>query len=346
MRIIIVLAAAALAWAAPARATPTLNQIEQAQPVPGADPSEYAEALRGYGEWVVRVSQIHAPLQATLNGLSGEWETVRSSRRPEALAEFRASVARAVSQLDAVHAELSALPNPDVSVIAFPSGLRPEAMGAEMLRLNRQLRAAVESFLPAIDAVGRGDAAAADAAVRRMMEGLGLVLESNVVVSRAMLSIVPRAGAEWEIANIEHLFFRAAARTFRSWPHLLAGTSDASLVPELLQIADELETNAAAGDRKNEDDLAGLSIELSVAPGEVDPNVVAVQRQARGAMEAARGIFAVARRLARQIREGARRLNGDAGGFEAFANLFTHFREFRRDYDAAVLAMGAAMAAR
>lgn len=344
MRIVYLLAMS-LAWAAPTGATPTLTEIEQAQPVPGAEPAQYAEALRAYGQWVVRLSELQAPLQAGLSGLSGEWETVRRSGRPEALAAFRASVSAVLSQLDSVHQELSALPAPDVSLIAFPAPLRPEALVQEMLRVNRELRAAMAGFIPAVDAIARNDAAGADAAVRRTLEGLGLVLESNVVVSRAMLSILPRDGAEWEVGNIEHLFYRGASRAFRAWPHLLGGTSDPTLASELLQIADELDRAADSGELKNERDLAELDAGLDAAAADVDPAVGALQRQAAGAFEATRQIFTLARRLASQIRSGARSLEGERLDLQPFAALFVHFREFRRDYDAAVRAMGAAMAA-
>lgn len=340
----ILLTMAALAWSSPVAAKPTLFETEQAAPVAGADPAQYADAMRAYGEWIVRLGEAQAPLQAHLNGLHGEWQAVLRSRRPADIQRFREHIAEALSRVDAAHDALSSLPSPDVSLIELPDALTPDAIVRNMMRINRELRTAIETFGPAIDATLSGDSAAAEAAVRRMLTSVGLVLESNVVTSRAMLSVASPEDGSWELQNVEHLYFRVAARAFGAWPRILEGRPEPGLWADLLAIADELDATAEAGAAKTDAEAAAFDAELEAMSADPDPAVSEVLRNAAASVEVSGRVFSLARRLAGQIRANKSSHAGSGTDVQSLMTLFSHLREFRSEYDAIVTAIGAAMA--
>jgi len=296
-------AAASLAGGLAAAAAPP-----RSRPVASA---RVAQDLRAYGEWLARLDAIERPLQAGLAGLGARWAEAGRLPDPRAAAAlFRPVVARMAALVEETNARLRALSVPDLSSLRLIEGLRPAEVVGQMIRINSGIRDVVDAYNLLMDSLASADPRAADAAGQRMMEGIGLVFDGQIVFTRASLAATPRAEARWEMINVQLLYLRAVARAHASWPHARARTPDPGLAPDLLAIAAELETTASEGTAK----LDGLIARTEAAGAEAgrarDRGRALALRRSAAMLRVDRRIFPLARRLAAILRDGAAALDG------------------------------------
>jgi hypothetical protein len=303
-RIVPTIVAAALAGglAAAAPAPPRSRPVASAQ---------VAADLRAYGEWLARLDAIERPLRTELAGLNARWEEANRRADPRAAAaQFRPVVARMAALIDETNARLRALSAPDLASLRLIEGVRPADVVGQMIRINSGLRDVVDAYHPLMDSLASADPRAADAAGRRMMEGIALVFEGQIVFTRASLAATPRAEARWDMINVQLLYFRAVARAHATWPHARARTPDPGLAADLRAIAAELETTATEGAAK----LEGLIARTEAAGAEAgrarDSGRALALRRSAAMLRVDRRIFPLARRLAAILRDGAAALDG------------------------------------
>lgn len=270
-----------------------------------------AADLRAYGEWLARLDAIEGPLRTELAGLSARWdEANRRADARAAAAQFRPVVARMTALIEETNARLRALSVPELSSLQLIEGVRPAEVVGQMIRINSGIRDVVDAYNPLMDSLASADPRAADAAGQRMMEGIGLVFDGQIVFTRASLAATPRAEARWDMINVQLLYFRAVARAHATWPHARARTPDPGLAPDLRAIAAELETSATEGAAK----LEGLIARTEAAGAEAgrarDSGRALALRRSAAMLRVDRRIFPLARRLAAILREGAAALEG------------------------------------
>ena len=270
-----------------------------------------AQDLRSYGEWLARLDAIERPLQTELAGLGARW--AEASRRADpraAAAQFRPVVARMAALVEETNARLRALSVPELSSLRLIEGLRPADVVGQMIRVNSGIRGVVDSYNPLMDSLVSADPRAADAVGQRMMEGIGLVFDGQIVFTRASLAATPRAEPRWEMINVQLLYFRAVARAHASWPHARTRTPDPGLAADLLAIAAELETSATEGTAKLDGLIARTQAAGAAAERARDRGPALALRRSAAMLRVDRRIFPLARQLAAILRDSAAALDG------------------------------------
>lgn len=334
--------AALLAVAAPVAAKPAMSRNEAPAPEIAADAADVAAATTAYGQMIIRVSEVQAPVQQEMAGLQVEWQAILQGNRADT-GSFRRRVAAIQDRIDRANAQLEALELPDVSALGLEGELEPPALVAEMVRVNREMRGVVGGFNRVLDAIEANDTTAAITELAQMMEGLRLVFESQAVTQRASMAVMIRENASWDLANIELLFIRLGARLFAAATPGLRGAPDPALAGDLLEIAAELEATAEAGEAKLDHEIAESDAARRTPrngrPAEVDE----VLGRVSATLEAGRGSFTLGRRLAGQLRSGVSRLGGGRVDMQVLVELTGAMREARAEFDRITIATGQAM---
>lgn len=346
MRYLLLVAAAAalIASGGPAAAVPTTE--EQRVPATGSEPEveRAAAEMEAYGNWLLRIGQLQAPANQALQDLHGAWQNAAASgdmRRTGPT--VRAVVGRTLELLDQADAQLAAVETPDFPSLDLPDDLRTAALLAVARQTNRQVRAAIESAVPMLEAFERDDRRATEAALLRMVDALLQVLESQVALGRASLAATPREESTWEMTNIDLLTARTGARILAVLPAVQAGTGDPELGSDLVRFADELETSAGAGEQKLDAELAELAAALAEAEVARDRASQTILRRAIAALRAGRRLFPLAHSFAGTLRRESARLRGGAN-LEAVRAVSSALRETRWEIDRIGIDVAAAVA--
>lgn len=316
--------AAALAWAAPLAGQPASNETPPAAEAIGAE-------LDAYGQWLGRLRAIEQPVQAELGGIGQAWQAAQAEGGGprEAAARFRPVIARGLATVDAANAQLQALGTPQMDAIDLPAEIRPAVLLDHMLRLNGEIRTVIEGFNPMLDALDRNDTAGVEQAAIRTLEGLRLIIESQVVLTRAELASVSREESMWEVTNFKLIYLQASARVFRAYRPFDPPQVDEDLPRELLAFATQLELDARAGSEKIETELADYSAVLAETEQGGDSSQIGLLRRVIAVFGVNRSYFSLARDLATLLRSEAPLFRGRPVTQESFARFFGQLQRIR-----------------
>jgi len=335
---LVLLAVAACAWSVPSSA-------QRAPRRPPVTTATLDADLAAYGAWLGRVQQVEAPLQAELSGLSASWqEAVRGVGIAEAVARFRPVVARILATADRTDAALRAMDAPEFAGFPIAQDLRPPAILGKMIEINGNIRAAIDSFNPLLDAALHNDEAAVAAAAARMIAGFRLVLESQIVFARGTLAATEADSPAWEVGNIRLIYFRAAERIIRAYPERGETGRDPALPGDLSALARELEAAADRASRGIEGLLATLSRQLQQAERSRDAGYAGIIRRNIAIFTVDRDLVPLARELARILRVGAADIDGQAIAATDLVGLFRQLQPVRARLQALAQAENAALA--
>lgn len=336
MRILGLLLAVTLALPSPAVPRTAITQ-SQAEAV--------ASELPAFGAWLARLNAIHEPVQQDLSGFRARWQQFQRVGSQQGADEFRAAVSRSLTAIAAARAEAQALEAPPFDALDMPEDVHPRALRRNMIRTYDELHRAIAQFLPVVDAIGTGDAAASATAGRRLLDSLGIVLDTQVLLRRASLAATPREDAAWQVANVDYLYVRAAARLFKGLQRATEGRGDATLATDLLALAEEFDATARSGSEGLETQIAGFAETVAALEASGDRAELDAVRRAERVYGALRPIFPIARRMARMLREGVGSDRSRPVSFPQISALFGNLTPIRRELDAIARAEGAALIA-
>lgn len=331
------LAALLLLWTAPLAATPTTEPIP-----PSAERLD--SDLASYGRFLGEIARIQQPVQQQLSQLQGQWQAATQQGDPRVASDrFRPVIARALAVIAEANSAYRSLQAPDLAPLDLPEDIRPAELVRQMIRMNDQAASVVEGYHPLLDAMVRNDAAAAGVAANRLIGGARLLLESQILLTRAAMATTPREESSWEMQNVELIFYRSAVRTLSAWPRSGAPQADSTLAGDLRGMADELERTAEEGIAKLEREMADFSTEMRELEGGNDAARVSILRRTIAALSVDREIFAVARDLAAVLRRGAASI-GPTISLVDLTRLFSHAQPFRARFDDIIRREAAAVA--
>jgi hypothetical protein len=322
----LILLVAALA-ARPALAVPTQPPAQEAEVSPTAIDAE----MRRYGEWMARVMALQSPVQTQLSALGPAWQAARAEggTSRQLVESIRPTVARTLAVIDTAISELNALEKPRFAALDLPAEVRPAAIVEELLGLNRQLRTTIDAFNPMLDAALNNDLAAVEATGIRVLASLRLVLESQVVITRASQAATPRDDPAWALGNFELIFYRSGARLFAAWHPFEPPRVDDSLPADMIALAGELEVNAEQGAQRLDAELESYAGELADAQERGDASAAAVLSRGIAAFTITRGYFPLSRELAAILRAEAASMRGRPTTQESTVRFFNRLRPIR-----------------
>jgi hypothetical protein len=259
--------------------------------------------LAAYGAWLVRLNETQAPLQQALIRLQQRWqEIVAAGNFDQAAAEFAPFIAALIADVDRSAAALAALDTPDFPTLELEGDLRTADMRRELVRYTGQLRTVLQSYMPLLDAVRRSDRRATERAGVQLMGNVRLLLQSQILMTRAALAGAPRDEAAFNMIEVQLLFFRASERLLAAWPGLVLETRDATLAADLLRFAGEIERTAAVGESRFAAEDAEWRTELARAERDRERSAASIIRRTLAVLEVYRRIFPLGRELAAVLR--------------------------------------------
>ncbi|MGQ0589994.1 MAG: hypothetical protein ACT4N8_10775 [Sphingosinicella sp.] len=328
---------ALLAWQSPALASavPTLATDEAAR---------INAEMVAYGQWLVRIGEIEAPVQREMASLSQNWDAAMSGPGDTnaRLARFLSTVERAYQVLDAAEAQLTALELPEFPLLDLSEDVRPSTILGQTRRLNREVRSLMGSFVSLVSAAGANDLAGVLVAGRQMRQGLRLLLESQALMIRASLATVSQEESTWEIISVQLLYFQISQRVLEALPDLSRPNFDAQLPRDLEDFAVALERAAEAGTTKLDREVAEYEADLIDAERRGDRSAASILRRTIALMAVVRQVFPLALDLATLVRAEA----GNQGRMtpEGFSQFFLQLHPLRARLEAIITEENAAMA--
>lgn len=307
------------AWAAPA-AEPDQAQVEQMN----AD-------MTAFGRWLGELTLIELQVQRELEGLGPAWGRFMTGNRSPGTAanDFRPVMAHMLATLDATDARLAAMEVPDFPSLDLAEDIRPRRVRDDTLRLNRDIRAVVRAFAPLVEAIAGGDMRVIEQVVGRLMGSVQLLLELQVVISRASLAATPRDDPSWHAVHFQLLYLQSAARLFKAVRPFEPRVVDRTLADDLLVLGGRLETTARDGLRKNQEEVRLMTDELASAEASGDTGSSMLLRRGIAVFNIDRELFELAGQLAALLQAEAPPLRGRPLTQQNFDRIFSRFREIR-----------------
>lgn len=292
----VLLLVAALVWAGPATASPTLGAAP-----PSAATIDAEQAAMG--QWLRRLVEIEQPVQNSLAGLqSGVQSVMNATDIPRAAVAFRPTIARLLATVDEVDARLAELDTPEFPALGIPPDLRPTAVKRAMLQMNAAIRTGFQSYLPVLDAVARRDLAAARAAGARSMTSMRQMLDLQLLLARASQAPFPQDWSMWNMLEMPVLYSRTAVRIGSAWPGPWTARDGAALARDLRGLADELDRTAENGAVKAAAELTETNAILAEAERRGDSSIAAVLRRRIVVITHGQAFFPLSRDFAALLR--------------------------------------------
>lgn len=342
MRLQMMLTVLALTCAAPAGAVPESPGREAAQPTGAV--ADIERQMTGYGEWLVRLNEIQAPVQEQLIALNGRWQAAGASRDFNASsADLRAGLVEMEAAIDQADAALAALPTPEFPALDLDATLRPAEIVGEVRRYMAQLRTVVAGFSPLLDAVRTNNPRALDRAMDQLMVNARLLVRSQVLMARAAQAATRRGESAWNALEVQVLFFQAAERIAAAWPGL-EGRRDAQLPADLIRLAGALERSAEAGTALADTEIRTMREDLAAAEEAADRDLISIARRGVATLEVMREVFPLGRDLAGVLRSHAPRFRGGEVPIQTLVALLRAVQPLRLRLDDLVAREGAALA--
>lgn len=333
-------AAVALAASAPAAAVPR-STPEAVEPSLSAINADQA----AFGQWLGRLGAIMQPMQEGLaSTAAGAQALMTAPDVPREVGRLRAQVEALIATAGRVDAGLATLDTPDFPTLQLPADISTAAVKTQARELSRSVAAAYRNYLPVLDAVSRGDAAAAQRAFGPSMASMRLILESQLLMMRASHAAVPRDSSVWEMVNVQVLYNRVAVRFVQAWPPTGVIPNGAGVGRDIVALAGELERAAGQGDSRVDAELAQIEAPLADAERGRDAAAVAILRRQRLILTSGRALFPMARELAAQLRRDARAIPNGPADPELYLGHFQRLLPFRDRVLEIDRAMAAAMA--
>lgn len=323
-------------------ASPALSRSTMTAQSPSAERLD--SDLASYGRFLGEIARIQQPVQQQLSQLQGQWQAATRQGDPRVASDrFRPVIARTLAVIAEANSAYRSLQAPDMAPLDLPEDIRPAEIVRQMIRTNDQAASVVEGYHPLLDAMIRNDAAAAGVAANRLIGGVRLLLESQILLTRAAMATTPREESSWEMQNVEVIFYRSAVRTLAAWPQNGTPQADPTLASDLRTMADELERTAEEGTAKLEREMADSSAQIRELERENDAARASILRRTMAALSVDREIFAAARDLAVVLRRGAASI-GPAITLADLTRLFSHAQPFRARFDDIIRREAAAVA--
>jgi hypothetical protein len=186
------------------------------------------------------------------------------------------------------------------------------------------------SFIPLLDAVARGDLAAAAAAGDRALVSAQLMLESQLLLGRASQAAIPRTISAWEMANVQLIYLRLAVRMAGAFPR--AGGRLPPMAPisrDMIALADELDATVRGGEAKAAAELRMHNAMLADAERRGDAAAAAIARRGIVFVTEGRAFFVLARDFALLLRREAAAMLNRPMTPERFLETFQRFYPIR-----------------
>ena len=317
-------------WVSPAEAAPTRGV--RSDPAPDAEIAAMNAELTVFGEWLSRLLATQAPMQEALVGLQGRWQAAMA--RSNGAREFRTAVDEVVAEIDRANAALDTLQPMELQSVPLAPELQPAAIMRSVRRINGELRTAMRTFYPVLEAIQRDDEAGATRALGTMMASMKLVLESQLLLTRAGLAATPREESSWEMLNVDLIAQRAVIRAIGAWPANLHESSDATIAADLITMADEVRETKRAGLAKVEEERSLFSDALRDAEGNRDSETAFLFRRNLDLLAVSEQVFTVADGLEVALRSAAARMQSGRVTLPDLARLMADIRPLRLRMDA------------
>jgi hypothetical protein len=261
---LIIVAAAALAWPSLAAAGAGDPTTRPAQSAPVTATMLDAE-LASFGEWLVGLQRIQAPLGAELVGLAPKWAQVDPTDSASVLA-FKRHIDRVADLAEQTNSHLSALSTPEFASLSLPEDLRPVSIRRDQIAINEQVKLLTAGFYPLIDGIAKADLAAAERGGLQVIKGSALLVDQQIRFARATRALSSEAESSWDFANLQLVMLRAMARMLAAFPgRAQVQLDDATLASDLSALAVEAAESGRAGARKLVAEAAGKEDEIAAA---------------------------------------------------------------------------------
>lgn len=319
----LLIVAAALSWAQPAVAQGT-PPLERSQ----------TEAIdvqhAAFARWLAALNAVQQPVQVMLAGVQGQVQAMMSASDFRAAAPgFRAALNRDLIVLDAVDARLAALDAPDLPLLELPEDLRPASIKRQVVAMNANIRTALQSFLPMLDALARRDLRAVEAASNRAMSAVRLMLVSQLLMVRAQQAGIPREMAGWHVMNIHVIYYRLMVQLLDAWPGMGPARTAPAVSREMLEAAAGLEEAVRIGEPRMEREISLMRAALADAERGGDQAAVRILRRSIAADVLVGEYFSVGRDFAAFLRREAPPLASRRQTIDDFVALLQRVYPFR-----------------
>jgi hypothetical protein len=271
-------------------------------PRPTLSAVDAQSALSGYSAWLTKLDAVEHEALDGLRGMGPSWDRAMATHNGNrAAAIFRPEMARLKALLAATNARLQALDKPDFTMLKLSPDLEPAQLVQSYVSLNMQISAVVDSYGPMLVAVQHNDLQGVRRAATAALRGLGLTLDSQMLMAQAHQATVPQESSQYELTGLHVDFYRAAARIIKA-PVVGGSRRDPELARQLSIIADDCEHIATSGAAKQAREI-GHYRELraqAAAAGEADR--VALLDRVIAVSQADSAVFPLADRFAKLLR--------------------------------------------
>jgi hypothetical protein len=300
--------------------------------------------LKAYGEWLMALQAIEAPVLAGLAQMGPEWQ--RTDRRsPAALRSFGERVGQLRVALNETNKAIEALPAPEFRALELPDDLRTAVIKRDQLALNAQVANLVSDLQALLGAEGL---AATQQAAAEVMKSAQLIVDHQLRFTRAMLATTDKDSSSWDFGNVQLVLFRTIGRLMapmsRWGPELMI--DDPRLSADLLALADQLAVFRSGGERKLAAEMEELKIAVSDAAEAKDADLLSFLRRNQAVLELGREHIPVARDLETALRTAAARLDRQPLGLQALVDELPPFAKLKTRFEQIWVAESAALAGR
>lgn len=220
----------------------------EAKAVPVGEAEARHREFVAYGEWVVEVDSIFKPVFAALSELTPQWEAAtRGPNVADTPTLFAPVLNKSKNTIADARLKLDAMPVPTFARLNLDPLSSPAGIKAQMVRTLDHVDSLLDSFGPVLEALGKEDPRAAEAAVAQALASAATMFDAQEALAGAWAATLEEDDPTRDLAEIERLFFRSGGRLMTSGERMMRRGADPTLAADLLGIADAIDGVVARG---------------------------------------------------------------------------------------------------
>jgi hypothetical protein len=262
--------------------------------------------LKDFGEWFARFSAVEAPVLAATLELGPKWQQAMALGTPDAMmTSFRPVLTRLRAAIAQANVGLAALDTPEFVGMPLPADLKPKALIAHQLEVNRQIGALADGYENLLGAFERRDEAAGMQAMTTMIGGLDVLLDSQVVMIRVTQTMERPNSAVYSAAEVRISILKAMQMLVAAMPIHSTPKVDIALATRLAGFAAAIDADAIEGIGRADAEIAMLSKARDEGTASGDAARVSLASRAIRLLALERQLFGIGQRCAALFRSAA-----------------------------------------
>lgn len=210
--------------------------------VPAPSVGAVNDALTRYGKFAQQLSVAEQPALAAFSVFGEEIRAAMAgSDHTQTARRVHVLVDRTLAAVASADSQIAAVQLVEVPEMKLPAELQPMAQRQAIRTLNAQMRVAITSFGPTVDALARNDPKAAMASARSMISNLKLVLDTQALLARGQAAAVTQESGTRELLEFEAAYYHLASRLLGAYRLDGARVANPALANDMTAIATQVD---------------------------------------------------------------------------------------------------------